>query len=238
MKPIYNHFLFGGDWNPEQWPEETWEHDIEMLEDAHINEVTINVFSWALLQPAEDRYDFTMLDKIVALLVKHDFNIVMATGTAALPGWMVRLHPEVIRTEQNGTRHVRRPTQLLPDLAVLPRSVPRARRTCGRTLHRHSGSGELACVQRIRRRRRPVLLRPVCGILPRMAQGQVWHRRSAQPGVVRQLLEPHHHRMGRRGATRQLWRWHRRRQMRGLRPADGLSSLPKPGTARMLQERT
>lgn len=50
MKPIYDHFLFGGDWNPEQWPEETWEHDIEMLEDAHINEVTINVFSWALLQ--------------------------------------------------------------------------------------------------------------------------------------------------------------------------------------------
>ena len=106
MKPMFDHFLFGGDWNPEQWPEDTWEHDLDMLEDAHINEVTINVFSWALLQPVEDRYDFSMLDKIVALLVKHDFNIVMATGTAALPGWMVRLHPETIRTEQNGTRHV------------------------------------------------------------------------------------------------------------------------------------
>ncbi|WP_270291495.1 beta-galactosidase [Bifidobacterium adolescentis] len=106
MKPMFGHFLFGGDWNPEQWPEDTWEHDLDMLEDAHIDEVTINVFSWALLQPAEDRYDFSMLDKIVALLVKHDFNIVMATGTAALPGWMVRLHPETIRTEQNGTRHV------------------------------------------------------------------------------------------------------------------------------------
>ena len=106
MKPMFDHFLFGGDWNPEQWPEDTWEHDLDMLEDAHINEVTINVFSWALLQPAEDRYDFSMLDKIVALLVKHDFSIVMATGTAALPGWMVRLHPETIRTEQNGTRHV------------------------------------------------------------------------------------------------------------------------------------
>lgn len=106
MKPMFDSFLFGGDWNPEQWPEDTWEHDIEMLEDAHINEATINVFSWALLQPEEDRYDFTMLDKIVALLVKHRFNIVMATGTAALPGWMVRQHPEVIRTEQNGTRHV------------------------------------------------------------------------------------------------------------------------------------
>lgn len=106
MTPTFDRFLFGGDWNPEQWPEETWERDLEMLRDAHINEVTINVFSWALLQPAEDRYDFTMLDKIVALLVKHDFRIVMATGTAALPAWMVREHPETIRTEQNGQRHV------------------------------------------------------------------------------------------------------------------------------------
>lgn len=106
MKPAFSSFLFGGDWNPEQWPEDTWEHDIEMLEDAHINEATINVFSWALLQPGEDRYDFSVLDRIVALLVGHHFNIVMATGTAALPAWMVRNHPEVIRTDQEGRRHV------------------------------------------------------------------------------------------------------------------------------------
>ncbi len=55
-----------------------------------------------------------------------------------------------------------------------------------------------------------MLLRPVT---PRMAQRRVWHRRGAfQPGVVRAILEPHHHRMGRRGATPSLWRWHRRRQ--------------------------
>lgn len=106
MKPTFSSFLFGGDWNPEQWPEDTWEQDIEKLEDAHINEATINVFSWALLQPSEGRYDFSMLDKIVALLVKHRFNIVMATGTAALPAWMVRTHPEVIRTDQEGRHRV------------------------------------------------------------------------------------------------------------------------------------
>lgn len=104
MKPLFDTFLFGGDWNPEQWPEETWEHDIEMLEDAHINEVTINVFSWALLQPNEDDYDFTMLDRIVKLLVSHHFNIVMATSTAALPAWLVRTHPKVIRADADGRR--------------------------------------------------------------------------------------------------------------------------------------
>lgn len=106
MTPLFDTFLFGGDWNPEQWPEETWERDLDMLEDAHINEATINVFSWTLLQPGEETYDFTMLDKIVALLVKHHFNIVFATGTAALPAWMVREHPEIIRTTFEGQRHV------------------------------------------------------------------------------------------------------------------------------------
>ena len=61
MTPIFDRFLYGGDWNPEQWDEQTWRRDIEMLKDAHINEATINVFSWASLQPDEETYDFTTL---------------------------------------------------------------------------------------------------------------------------------------------------------------------------------
>ena len=32
-------FMFGGDWNPEQWDESTWEHDIELAL-IHISEPT------------------------------------------------------------------------------------------------------------------------------------------------------------------------------------------------------
>ncbi|WP_018143278.1 beta-galactosidase [Alloscardovia criceti] len=99
-------FLFGGDWNPEQWPESEWDDDLSKLRQAHMNEVTINVFSWTLIQPNEDTYDFTMLDKIVALCVQRGFHIVFATATAALPAWLVRTHPEVIRTDEQGVRHV------------------------------------------------------------------------------------------------------------------------------------
>lgn len=98
--------LFGGDWNPEQWPEETWEHDLELLSQAHINEVTLNVFSWSLLQPDEATYDFTKLDKIIDLVEKHGFSFVLATSTAALPAWLVRKYPDVIRTDVDGKRHV------------------------------------------------------------------------------------------------------------------------------------
>lgn len=106
MKSVHNTFMFGGDWNPEQWDESTWEHDIEMLEDAHINEATVNVFSWALLQRDETHYDYAVLDRIVALLVRHDFNIVLATSTAALPAWLVRAHPETMLTGADGQRRV------------------------------------------------------------------------------------------------------------------------------------
>ena len=103
---MFNRFMFGGDWNPEQWPEDTWEHDIRLLERAHINEATINVFSWALLQPDEQTYDFSMLDRIVDLLVRHGFAIVLAAGTAAIPAWMARDYPQVMRTGVDGTHQV------------------------------------------------------------------------------------------------------------------------------------
>ena len=49
--------LYGGDYNPEQWPEEVWQEDMKLMKEAHINEVTLNVFSWSLLQPSESEYD-------------------------------------------------------------------------------------------------------------------------------------------------------------------------------------
>lgn len=97
--------LFGGDYNPEQWPEEIWLEDMQILKQAAINSATINVFSWALLQPSENEYDFTMLDKIVAILEKNHYQIILATATAALPGWMARRYPDVNRTDFNGQVH-------------------------------------------------------------------------------------------------------------------------------------
>ena len=55
----WNRIPYGGDYNPEQWPEEVWERDMQLLREAHVNTLTLNVFSWAKIQPSEDTYDFT-----------------------------------------------------------------------------------------------------------------------------------------------------------------------------------
>ena len=105
MKKPFKRILYGGDYNPNQWPKEIWQEDMRMFRDAHINSATINVFSWAKLQPSEETYDFEELDEIVKMLEKEGYDIVMATSTAALPAWMVKRYPEVARTDYEGRHH-------------------------------------------------------------------------------------------------------------------------------------
>ena len=96
--------LYGGDYNPEQWPEETWEEDMRLLALAHVDVVTLNVFSWAALQPDDDVYDFEKLDKIMDLVKKHGLKVCLATSTGAHPAWMARKHPDILRTEFSGMK--------------------------------------------------------------------------------------------------------------------------------------
>lgn len=96
---------YGGDYNPEQWPQEVWKEDYRLFDAARIDTVTLGVFTWAQTQPAEDVYDFTVLDRIVAEAEAHGRRICLATGTGAHPAWLARAHPEVTRTDFEGRRH-------------------------------------------------------------------------------------------------------------------------------------
>jgi len=58
----------GADYNPEQWPEQVWEQDVALMREAGINFATVGVFSWALLEPEQGRYEFAWLDRVLDLL--------------------------------------------------------------------------------------------------------------------------------------------------------------------------
>ena len=96
---------FGGDYNPEQWPEEVWDQDYRLFDAARIDTVTLGVFDWAMIQPAADVYDFTILDRIVARAAAEGRGICLATGTGAHPAWLARAYPEVTRTDFEGRKH-------------------------------------------------------------------------------------------------------------------------------------
>ncbi|MFE4644541.1 beta-galactosidase, partial [Streptomyces sp. NPDC056730] len=96
---------FGGDYNPEQWPEEVWQEDVRLMREAGVNLVSLGIFSWALLEPEPGRYDFDWLDRIIGLLHEHGIRIDLATPTVAPPAWFYRAHPDALPVSREGVRY-------------------------------------------------------------------------------------------------------------------------------------
>lgn len=95
---------FGGDYNPEQWPESVWEEDIALMNELGINLVSLGIFSWSAIELEEGKFDFGWMDKIVELLTEAEIAIDMASGTASPPAWLTKKHPEMLATTDTGTR--------------------------------------------------------------------------------------------------------------------------------------
>ncbi|MDQ1054784.1 beta-galactosidase [Arthrobacter sp. SORGH_AS 212] len=94
---------FGGDYNPEQWPVSVRLEDLELMQEAGVNFLSVGIFSWALLEPVEDQYDFGWLDEVLDNLAGIGVKVALATATAAPPAWLVRKHPEILPVTADGT---------------------------------------------------------------------------------------------------------------------------------------
>ncbi|MDT0265161.1 beta-galactosidase [Streptomyces sp. DSM 44915] len=95
---------FGGDYNPEQWPEEVWREDVTLMREAGVNLVSLGIFSWSKLEPRRGEFDFGWLDRIIELLHAADIRVDLATPTVVPPAWFYREHPEALPVSRDGTR--------------------------------------------------------------------------------------------------------------------------------------
>jgi len=93
---------FGGDYNPEQWPRETWAEDVRLMEEAGVNLVSIGMFSWASLEPRRGEYRWEWLDEVFELLHSHGIRIDLGTPTAAPPAWFFREEPGARVVDRQG----------------------------------------------------------------------------------------------------------------------------------------
>ena len=93
---------FGGDYNPDQWPESVWDDDIRLMKQAGVNTVALAIFSWDRIQPAEDQWDFGWLDRIIGKLGEAGIAEDLASATATAPLWLYESHPEVLPRDKYG----------------------------------------------------------------------------------------------------------------------------------------
>ncbi len=95
-------FYYGADYNPEQWSREVWDEDIELMQRAGVNVVSLAIFSWARIQPAADTWDFEWLDDIMDRLHAGGIRVDLATATASPPPWLSTQHPEILPVTAEG----------------------------------------------------------------------------------------------------------------------------------------
>jgi beta-galactosidase len=114
QRPSAEEYLFpkqggiyvGVDYYPEHWPQERWETDLRMMQEAGFNVVRVAEFSWILFEPEEGRYEFEWLDRWLKLAGKYDIKVIIGTPTAIMPAWLARKYPEALEMKSTGQRTV------------------------------------------------------------------------------------------------------------------------------------
>lgn len=94
----------GGDYNPEQWPEDVWDDDVRLMQEAHVNIATVPVFGWVHLQPDEDTFTFEWLDRVLDKMHAGGVWACLATATASVPAWLDQKYPDVLRVGADGRK--------------------------------------------------------------------------------------------------------------------------------------
>ncbi len=89
-----NKFYFGVDYYPEQWPQDRWVEDFQLMQAGGVNVIRLAEFSWSKLEPQNGHFNFDWLDKVLELCVQFSIEVVLGTPTASPPAWLMNLHPE------------------------------------------------------------------------------------------------------------------------------------------------
>ena len=97
--------LYGADYNPDQWPEEVWDDDVRLMQEAGVNIVSLGIFAWSRIQPAEDVWDFDWLDTVIGKLHGAGIRVNLATATASPPPWVSAAYPETLPADESGASY-------------------------------------------------------------------------------------------------------------------------------------
>jgi len=100
--PAVSGIAYGGDYNPEQWPRETWLEDVALMREAGVNLVSVGIFSWGLIETSEGTFDFSWLDEVLDLLHQNGIAVDLGTPTASPPAWFFNKYPHARAVSKDG----------------------------------------------------------------------------------------------------------------------------------------
>lgn len=104
-EPWQSALTYGADYFPEQWLDrpEILEEDIRYMKEAGVNFLSIGMFAWTFLEPSEGDYQFDWLEEVIDRLGEAGINVALATPSGAMPAWMAKKYPEIMRVSADRT---------------------------------------------------------------------------------------------------------------------------------------
>lgn len=94
--------LFGVAYYDEYTPVDRLDEDVRLMKEAGISVVRIAESTWGTLEPAEGKFDFTHVDRMLSAFDKAGIKVIVGTPTYAVPTWLARKHPNVLVVTSKG----------------------------------------------------------------------------------------------------------------------------------------
>jgi len=106
LEKLFAKMRHGADYNYEQWLDspDILADDFRLMKQSRCNVMSVGIFSWAMLEPEDGRYDFSWLDQLMDELAANDIGAILATPSAAPPAWLSKKYPETRRVDILGHR--------------------------------------------------------------------------------------------------------------------------------------
>ena len=68
--------------------------DVALMKDAGISVVRMGESTWSLWEPADGKFEYAWMDRVVDAMGKAGIKVIMGTPTYSMPTWMAKAHPE------------------------------------------------------------------------------------------------------------------------------------------------
>src|SRR5271157_4847538 len=94
--PALQTVLYGAAYYHEYMPYDRLDKDIALMKEAGLNVVRMGESTWSLWEPADGRFEYAWMDRVVDAMGKAGIKVIMGTPTYSIPTWMARAHPEIL----------------------------------------------------------------------------------------------------------------------------------------------
>ena len=67
--------------------------DVALMQQAGISVVRMGESTWSLWEPADGKFEYAWMDRIVEAMGKAGIKVILGTPTYSIPAWMAHQHP-------------------------------------------------------------------------------------------------------------------------------------------------